>query len=176
MIYQFLLEEDLKNIGDCVECIINRYSQSLKHPEWMKKCHIVMKVMNGVYGSVYEIQIPNRDPITLDSRMFGRAIILDGNSTVEHWNGSAILYDKNGNQMGTGFSEQSEFAPHDTVVLQRIEGAGLTKNDLAEFTGGEINIWQAIPSIYTFFYIVFLAIFLIAITGKLSVHSLRKKD
>ncbi len=72
--------------------------------------------------------------------MFGRAIILDGNSTVEHWNGSAILYDKNGNQMGTGFLEQSEFAPHDTVVLQRIEGAGLTKNDLAEFTGGEINI------------------------------------
>jgi hypothetical protein len=108
--------------------------------------------------------------------MFGRAIILDGNSTVEHWNGSPILYDKNGNQMGTGFLEQSEFAPHDTVVLQRIEGAGLTKNDLAEFTGGEINIWQAIPSIYTFFYIVFLVIFLIAITGKLSVHSLRKKD
>ena len=71
---------------------------------------------------------------TLDSRMFGRAIILDGNSTVEHWNGSAILYDKNGNQMGTGFLEQSEFTPHDTVVLQRIEGAGLTKNDLAEFT------------------------------------------
>ena len=88
--------------------------------------------------------IHNRDPITLDSRMFGRAIILDGNSTVEHQNGSAILYDKNGNQMGTGFLEQSEFAPHDTV-LQRIEGAGLTKNDLAEFTGDEI------PSIYTFF-------------------------
>jgi hypothetical protein len=149
MIYQFLDDNQAKNEDEVINCFYNVYTGSKLEPKWMKNLNITIKKyadVKGVnYPSVYEIHLPNGKNVTLDSRSFGHTVMPEiGNST--HWNGSGLIYDDNGNIIGTGFLEASQFDDPTFIIHSRLKGAGVSSENFSIFQGGEITFCQFLPS------------------------------
>jgi hypothetical protein len=114
----------------------------------------VMSIMlyEGVaYPTSYKIKI-NGDEYMLDSRPFGFPISPDPSSEFNvHFDGSALVYDKNNNVVGTGFCEANQLLDADSFNKNSWQSAGIT--DISAMQS-KVPFVQILPSYILLFIII----------------------
>jgi predicted secreted hydrolase len=152
MIYCFPPPEGKVTKGSKFEMTINRYGAG--DPEYSLKGEgeVLETVMNNGIEFPVKYRLVTKDgTFILDGSKFANSVSIDVSNNI-HWDGSAIVYDESGKNVGTGFLEANQFTDEDIFVKNEIRAMGIdtTQENMALFKGeAKLPFSQGWPSLLT---------------------------
>ncbi len=136
--------------GTKFKAIVNRYGPGDKTDYNMSYDVTVLDTVvlhETGFPIKYRISTPDGEFI-LDGSKFNKSVSIDPSNNF-HWNGSGIVYDSTGKEIGTGFLEANQFAEKDVYITNLLKSSGLdtTQQNIQLFSSSELSFSQALPSV-----------------------------
>ncbi len=135
--------------GTTFKGLLNRYGPGDKVDYNLKYDVTVLDTVvleKTAFPIKYSISTPDGKFI-LDGSKFNKSLSIDPSNNY-HWNGSGIVYDSTGKEVGTGFLEANQFADNDTYLNNLLKSMGVdtTAQNKQMFSTGKLSFAQAFPS------------------------------